>query len=120
MWTASPFVIKVADVRGNQRLGAAEINSMLDMIGQPIFKAIPSQIETNLHTAFPDLESVKVQVLFPNRISVEVVERRPVVAWYQNGSMTWIDENGIAFTPRGEVPGLVQVSANGAVAHNPA
>jgi len=28
--------------------------------------------------------------------------------------MTWIDENGNAFQPRGEVSGLVQVSANGA------
>jgi cell division protein FtsQ len=28
--------------------------------------------------------------------------------------MTWIDANGIAFTPRGEVAGLVQVAADGA------
>jgi cell division protein FtsQ len=113
MWTASPFMIKDADVRGNQRLSAVEINSMLGVIGQPIIKASPSQIEANLQTAFPDLESVKVQALFPNRIMVNVVERRPIVAWYQDGAVTWIDANGIAFTPRGDVPGLIQVSASG-------
>ena len=105
MWTASPFMVKGADVRGNQRLGAEEINSMLGMIGQPIFKAVPAQIETNLHTAFSDLASIKVSVRFPNRITVDVVERTPVLAWYQDGVVTWIDASGVAFTPRGEVPG---------------
>jgi hypothetical protein len=38
----------------------------------------------------------------------------PVLAWFQNNAMTWIDANGMAFMPRGEVPGLVQVAANGA------
>jgi cell division protein FtsQ len=112
MWTASPFTVTAANVRGNQRLGAADINSMLGLIGQPIFKAVPAQIEANLHTVFSDLESVKVNVSFPNRITVEVVERTPVLAWYQNGVLTWIDASGIAFMPRGEVPGLVLVAAN--------
>jgi hypothetical protein len=114
MWTASPFMITAADVRGNQRLGAAEINATLGIIGQPILKAIPVQIEANLHTAYSDLETVKVRVGFPNRITVEVVERTPVLAWYQAGAVTWIDANGVAFTPLGEVTGLVQVAANGA------
>jgi cell division septal protein FtsQ len=114
MWTASPFTVKTAEVRGNQRLGATEINAVLGVSGQPIFKAIPAQIEANLYTAYSDPESVKVRVLFPNRITVDVLERTPVLAWYQNGSVTWIDANGVAFTPHGEVPGLVQVAANGA------
>lgn len=114
MWTASPFMVNMAVVRGNQRLEAAEINSMLLMIGQPIFKVIPSQVEADLNTAFPDLASVHVQVRLPNRIIIDVVERQPVVAWYQDGLLTWIDNNGFSFTQRGEVPGLVLVSANGA------
>jgi cell division protein FtsQ len=112
MWTASPFMITPVEVRGNQRLGAAEINAMLGIIGQPIFKAVPTQIEANLQTAFPDLKSVKVRVGLPNRITLDVVERTPVLAWYQNGVVTWVDPSGVAFMPRGEVTGLVQVAAN--------
>ncbi len=119
LWTASPFVIKGADVVGNQRIGAGEINAVLGMIGQPIFKAVPAQIEANLHTAYSDLASIKVTVGFPNRITVDVVERMPVLAWYQNGVVTWIDASGVAFTPRGEVPGLIQVSATGAPTNAP-
>jgi cell division protein FtsQ len=113
MWTASTFTISAAEVYGNQRLSAAEISGMLTIIGQPIFRAIPSQVEDNLRTAFPDLESVKVEILFPNRVVVNAVERTPVVAWYQNGVVKWIDSNGMAFSPHGDVPGLVQVSASG-------
>jgi cell division protein FtsQ len=114
MWTASPFTIATAEVRGNQRLGASEINAMFGMIGQPIFNGVPALMEANLRTAYSDLESVKVHVGFPNRITVDVVERIPVLAWYQNGVVTWIDAGGVAFMPRGEFPGLVQVAANGA------
>jgi cell division protein FtsQ len=116
MWTASPFMVTTTVVRGNLRLGTAEINSMLGIIGQPIFKAVPTQIIANLYTAFPDLESVAVRVGFPNRIIVDVKERIPILAWYQTGNVTWIDASGVAFTPRSEVPGLVQVVANGAPA----
>lgn len=119
MWTASPFVVKGADVVGNQRIGTNEINAVLGMVGEPIFKAVPTHIEANLHTAYSDLASIKVRVRFPNHITVDVVERVPVLAWYQNGVVTWIDASGVAFTPRGEVPGLIQVAATGAPANVP-
>jgi cell division septal protein FtsQ len=113
MLTASPFTVSTAVVRGNMRLGVSDINAMLGMVGKPIFNAVPAQIMANLHTAYSDLESVKVRVDFPNRITVDIVERTPVLAWYQNGVLTWIDASGVAFMPRGEVPGLVLVAANG-------
>jgi cell division protein FtsQ len=119
LWTASPFSVRGANVIGNQRIGAAEINAVLGMIGQPIFKAVPAQIEANLHTAYSDLASIKVKVGFPNRITVDVSERMPTLAWYQNGVVTWIDANGVAFTPRGEVSGLIQVAATGAPVNVP-
>jgi cell division protein FtsQ len=114
MWTGTPFMVSAAVVHGNQRLGAADINSMLSLLGQPIFKVIPSQVSADLQTAFPDLESVSVSVGLPNRVIVNVVERNPILAWYQDGAVTWIDASGVAFTPRGEVTGLIQVAANGA------
>jgi len=113
MWTASTFTVSAAEVRGNQRLSSEDVNSMLGLAGQPIFKALPARIETNLRTAFPDLASVKVHVSLPNHIIVDVVERMPILVWYQAGAVTWIDANGVAFMPRGEVQGLIQVASTG-------
>ena len=119
MWTASPFMVMTADVRGNQRLGATDINANLGMIGRPIFKAVPEQIEANLRTAYADLEYVKVHVGFPNHITVDVKERTPILVWNQNGSAMLIDANGVAFPLRGDVSGLAQVTANSAPAQIP-
>ena len=98
---------------GNQRLDAADVSAAIGVVGQPIFNAIPSQIETNLRTAFPDLASVSVQVGFPNHIYVNVVERTPILVWSQGDKITWIDSNGVSFMPRGSVPGLIPIASNG-------
>jgi cell division protein FtsQ len=113
LWTANTFIIQGAVVTGNQRLDAAEVSSALGVTGQPIFTAIPSDIEKNVRTAFPDLAGVSVQVGFPNRIQVNVVERTPVLVWSQGDKITWIDSNGVSFMPRGNVPGLIPIAANG-------
>jgi len=113
MWTANTFIIQGADVSGNQRLDAAEVSSALGVTGQSIITAIPSQIERNLRTAFPDLADVSVQVGFPNRIHVNVVERTPLLLWSQGDKITWIDSNGVSFMPRGNVQGLIPIASNG-------
>ena len=114
MWTANTFKVSAAEVTGIQRLQAADVTQVLGLAGQPIFTVIPSKLEQDLRTAFPDLAKVSVQVAFPNHIRVAVVERMPILAWYQDGKTTWIDADGISFTPRGDVQGLVQIAANGA------
>jgi hypothetical protein len=113
MWSSSIFTAGPATVHGNVRISADEINSMLGVSGKSIVQAVPSQIAANLRTAFPDLRSAVVQVGLPNRLSVTVVERTPLLAWTQNSTAVWIDADGVAFPPRGEVQGLVQVSADG-------
>lgn len=113
MWTASTFTVNTADLHGNLRLSTQDVNSMLGMIGQAVFKAVPAQIEANLRNAFSDLSSVRVIVGLPNHISVYVVERNPVLAWTKGGVVQWIDASGVTFTPRGDVPGLVNVNASG-------
>jgi cell division protein FtsQ len=114
VWTSATFKVNGAEISGNQRLGETEINAALRVIGQPIFMAIPAQIAANLLADYPDLSSVNVHVAFPNRIIVNVTERTPLIAWYQDGTMAWIDAQGMAFPPRGQPPeNLISVVANG-------
>jgi cell division protein FtsQ len=113
MWTANTFRVSAAQVVGNQRLDAADVQAVLGVIGQPIFVVMPGQIENNLRVAFPDLAGVSVHIGFPNKVFVDVSERTPLIAWYQDNKTTWIDSSGIAFMPRGTVQGLVQVASEG-------
>ena len=105
--------LRVTEVQltGNQILTQAEMNSVLNISGQPIFVLTPSDLETRLRLNYPELASVRVTVALPNLVSVNVTERQPVVRWEQGGGYTWISEDGIAFRPRGEFAGLIPVVA---------
>ena len=100
-----------AQVVGNQILTSAEINTALDISGQPAFLLIPAELEKRLRLQFPELSAVRVDVTLPNTVSVQVVERKPVVRWEQGEGYTWVSEEGIAFRPHGDMPGLIGVVA---------
>lgn len=100
-----------AQVIGNQILTPAELNSALDITGQPTFLLIPSELEKRLRLQFPELAAARVNVSLPNTVSIQVVERKPVVRWEQGDGYTWVSEDGIAFRPHGDMPGLISVVA---------
>jgi POTRA domain-containing FtsQ-type protein len=100
-----------AQVIGNRMLTPEEINTALDVTGQPTFLLIPSDLEKRLRLQFPELAAAKVDLALPNTISVQVVERRPIIRWEQGDGYTWIADDGIAFRPHGDMPGLISVVA---------
>jgi cell division protein FtsQ len=113
LWNSSTFAVSSAELVGAQRLDVAEINASLGLHGQPIFTAVPAQLTAELRADFPDVSAASIHIGLPNRLVVDVTERTPLLAWTQNGAVTWIDANGIAFPPRGAVQGLIPVSATG-------
>jgi len=100
-----------AQVIGNQIITQAELNSVLNITGQPIFTLTPSDLETRLRLNYPELASVRVAIALPNIVSINVIERQPLIRWEQGGGYTWISTDGIAFRPRGEMAGLIPVMA---------
>lgn len=103
-----------AQVVGNQIVTPADVNSVLNISGQPIFMLTPSDLETRLRLNYPELVSVRVNVALPNLVSVNVTERKPAIRWEQGGGYTWVAEDGVAFKPRGEMVGLISVVAESA------
>jgi cell division protein FtsQ len=112
--TLSEFRVSRAQVYGNQRISADEINSVLSTSGQPIFLLQPSDLETRLRLNYPEIASATVSLGLPNIVIVKVVERQPVILWQQGGGITWIDQSGVAFRPRGTAANLIQVNATSA------
>jgi len=103
-----------AQVTGNQMLSPADVDSAMSIVGQPVFALIPSQLETRLRIAYPEIASAYVNVSFPNTVSVHLIERKPLIRWEQAGGYTWIADDGVAFRPRGEMIGLISVVAGSA------
>jgi len=110
-FTTPQLRVAEAQVTGNQILTQAEINAALDVTGQPAFLLIPAELEKRLRVQFPELAAASVDVSLPNSVSVQVVERKPVIRWEQGDGYTWVSEDGIAFRPHGDLPGLITVTA---------
>lgn len=112
-WSLPAFRMLPAQVTGAERLSAEDINASLGVTGEPVFTLVPRDLENRLRLTYPDLVSARVQVQLPNRLLVDVTERKPVILWQQNGAFTWIDQTGVAFRPRGAADGLISVQAAG-------
>jgi cell division protein FtsQ len=113
MWSVGPFIVHSATLVGNERLGASDINAVLGIMGKSIILASPEQMKNNLLAAFPELKDVKVSVGFPGKVTVKIIERKPLIAWQKDSKVSWIDSDGIAFPPRGAAEGLIPVLALG-------
>jgi len=111
LWTSPKFRIDMVQVVGLQRLTANDINTVIGLVGQPIFSANPQKIWLDLSQAFPEIKDVSVKVSLPAKVVVKAKERIPVIVWNQGDSEKWIDMEGMAFPPRGEVGKLIVVNA---------
>jgi hypothetical protein len=101
-----------AQVAGLQLLTPEEVNAALEISGEPAFLLIPSELERRLLLAFPELVAADVKISLPNTVSVQVVERRPIIRWEQGDGYTWVSDDGVAFRPHGDAPGLISVIAS--------
>ena len=111
VYTLPQFRVTDAQITGNRLISAQELSAAMNIAGQPIFSLKPAELETRLRLNYPELASADVAVSLPNVVSVNVVERNPVVRWEQGAGYTWISEDGVAFRPRGEIPELISVIA---------
>jgi hypothetical protein len=114
MYSQDPFIVRGASITGNSRVNVQQIGSVLGIANQPAVLLNPAQIEYNILATFPDIATASVEVDLPASVVVTVSERQPVIAWLQDGQTTWVDAQGYAFAPRGDVSGLVIVTAAGA------
>jgi hypothetical protein len=113
LWTSPQFTVTEAEIIGLERVSGHEVNTILKVAGVPIFTIDPQALQDRLAEAFPELTGVTIEVGFPASVVVEVTERYPVILWVQSGVEAWVDQNGIAFLPRGPHPDwLVPIYAN--------
>lgn len=114
LWTLPNFRISSASTTfvGNARIPENELETMLDLNGQSIFLLLPGQVEEQTLLNHHELASVNLTVTLPNRVSVNVTERQPIIKWQHDEGYTWIDEDGVAFRPRGDAQDLILVVAS--------
>lgn len=106
------FRVGWVETSGLERISTGEMNAVLGVYGVSIFSIDPASIINRLQSSYPELLDIRVRVGLPDKVSVEALERTPVLIWEQGGKATWVDHNGVAFKPRGEAEGLIHVIAS--------
>lgn len=103
LWNAPTYRVDDIQIEGLQRLTSRDIYSFMNVRGEPIFAVDAVQVLQGLQTAFPELATMSLQVDLPAKLLLTLEERQPVLAWEQDGRTVWVDANGIAFPPRGDL-----------------
>ncbi len=112
--SAERYLVASMDVSGNQLLSTAQIQSLVDFIGEGIFSIDPEVIVEQLE-GHPEIEAAQVHLALPNSVAVEVTERTAAVAWNDAGRTWWLSLEGLAFIPQETNSDLVRIETEEAV-----
>ena len=100
------FQIKEIDVSGNQKITSEDIQNeifslvskkIINFPSKSIFLANFRSMSSEVLKKFPQLATITFKRDFPNRITVEAEERRPVAVFCPDLNCYSIDKEGIAF-----------------------
>lgn len=115
LWKSPAFHISDVQAFGLQRLTVADLSSAMAVSGDSAFFINTRELEETLQQLYPELSSVDVSIELPGTLTVNAVERQPLISWVQGSTETWIDADGVSFMPRGTpATALVQIKAQAA------
>lgn len=98
---ASPvFKVDQLEINGVTRLQPAEIESTLRIIDENIFLVEPTQLQNRLLNAYPEIKNITAEVTLPDKVSVVIEERIPVMLWTYDQISFVTDQYGKMFTAR--------------------
>lgn len=108
------FQVLQAQVEGSGMLGDDRIRSIAGVDGSLVFLVDPNEVQARL-VAQPEILSAGVRLRWPNLVLIAIVERKPMVAWNDDGRVWWLSADGVAFLPHGERSDLVRIDSDDAV-----
>lgn len=95
------FYVYAADVRGNLRTAAEDVYLASDLPGVHVLWARPARAEQLITKRLPNIASASVTCGVPARCTIEIVERQPRMAWEEDGSVWWVDADGVVMPAQG-------------------
>jgi len=98
--SSAGFAIEKVDIRGNGRTSDIDVLTALGLDGDAALVSLDVAAAQAEITALPWVKSASVQKIYPDRLTVAVVEREPFAVWQHNGKMNIIDRDGRIITAK--------------------
>ncbi len=107
------FRVTAPIVTGSENVNLDEINYYTGLRNIPIYMANPDEISNVLLKRYPEARAIDVKVELPSRVTINLVQRVPLIEWDFGGSKIWIDEDGTILREQQAIPGdLIYVLSN--------
>src|SRR5512143_1177048 len=97
VWLSDTFYVTRISVAGNALTSAQEIVQISGIGGQHMLWVNHAAASERIVNGIPSVKSARVDCQLPNRCTIKVQERQPIVAWRFGGAVTWIADDGMAF-----------------------
>jgi cell division septal protein FtsQ len=104
------FFLTNIPVSGNTTIPSSEIVASSGLAGTHVFAANPGDAANRIGQ-LPGIISAKVMLLWPNQVSINIVEDKPVAVWKQGGKSYWIVESGELVPARSASPHLLLIQS---------
>lgn len=99
------FYIDTVEVSGLTYGSREEVIRAAGVQDYSVFWVQRADVEQRIE-ALPFVQSAHVRLVLPNKVRIEVVERRPVALWQVNGQSFWVDSEGVGLPITGQIAGL--------------
>lgn len=110
-WQLADFKVSSIEISGTERITPEEVQAVLNVSQQPIFTVIPEEITQKISHAFPEFMNINISAVFPNKVTISVKERKPILAWKMSNAIFWVDEQGVIIPARGNADGLLTIES---------
>lgn len=111
-WQSADFRVASVEIKGNERISPEEVQASFNVQQQPIFTVKPDEITRKISRAFPEFKDIHVSAVFPNRLIINLKERKPILTWKSNDGSIWVDEEGFIIPVRGNSGSLLTIESS--------
>lgn len=109
---ADAFYVHYVEVGGLRYMPAEEVYGLSKAANLHVFWVDPARVEHEVERD-PAIANAEVEVRWPSRVVIRVVEREPALVWEQAGVRTWVDVQGYVMPMRSDAPGLLRIVVDG-------
>ena len=103
---AETFFLTEVTVEGSDGFRQTDLIEASGLVGAHIFGVEPAMAAERINDV-PGVLSATVTVQWPNHVTVQVAEEKPLAMWMQAGQSYWVTESGNLVPARGDGNGLL-------------
>lgn len=109
-FNAPGYQVGIPELDGLELLTPAQVRSLAGIEGMSIFSLDPARVEAKLEEA-AEVSEAQVTFAWPNKVRIDLKERKPAAAWDDAGRIWWLSTDGVAYIQHGMMSNLVNITS---------